>query len=88
MAILFKEDGNINEIELNKREAIDFIKFLESEYCRHAHAKIWCENKVSSKSIYTNIEKLAYKIGIKRHQTDMDMITKTIYYLIYKWSIK
>lgn len=86
MLVIKKDLNHIDETKLNKYESILFLDCLKEEKVRHEQAKkyaIWMaylhhDNKVISEF---------HRLQAINHVVDIEMIDKTIDYLIGKWRI-
>lgn len=86
MLIIKKDLNHLDETKLNKYESILFLECLKEEKARHIQAKkymVWMaylhhDNKVVSEF---------WRLGAINHTIDIEMIDKTMDYLIGKWRI-
>jgi len=80
-----KNPTMIDEKKLDKDEAWFFIRCMEDELQRHKLAQ---ESAGKMVHITTDaVTKRFYEYSVIRHQEDIIMIRRTIYYLNRKWKL-
>lgn len=84
--IVEKQDNMIDETKLDKFESIVFIDCLKDELQRHKdthHECVW----IAYLYHHVPVKEKFYTLGAIRHLQDIEMIEKSINYLIKKWKL-
>ena len=83
--IELKDNNHIDETKLDKRESLLFIQLLDDEKTRHL-----LEVKSAKFLMWLHRDKLISKfweLQMLNHESDIEMIEKTMMYLFEKWRI-
>lgn len=81
-----KQDNMIDETKLDKFESIAFIQCLKEELERHKqahHYSLW----LAYLWHHIPVKEKFYTLGAIRHLQDIEMIEKSIFYLMKKWNL-
>ena len=86
MLVIKKEIDHIDETKLNKYESLLFLECLKDEKIRHEQAKKYAE-WMAYLHLDNKVITQFYTLQAINHLVDLDMIIKTMNYLITKWSL-
>lgn len=86
MLVIKKNMNHLDETKLNKYESILFLECFKEEKVRHEQAKkymVWMAYLHHDSKVISEF----WRLGAINHAIDLEMIVKTMDYLIAKWRI-